>query len=123
MDFWKNKSEPEVLFACDAIKSIYLRSENVVTPGAMPFDVALFDTATLYVPAGSKGLYEGDPYWSQFKNIVEYQLTGIDQTNINDSDAVRDIYDLSGRNTAKASKGVNIFRMKNGETRKRIINN
>lgn len=115
--------EAYVFYACDAIKSIYLRSEKVVTPGAMPFEEALFDTATLYVPAGTKGLYEGDPYWNQFKNIVEYQLTGIDNTNINGSDSVERIYDISGRKTAKASKGVNIFKMKSGETRKGLIRN
>ena len=113
--------EASVFYACDAIKSIYLRSDKVVTPGKMSFEEALFDTATLYVPAGTKGLYEGDPYWCQFKNIVEYQLTGIDKTNINDSDSVDSIYDLSGRKSYKASKGVNILRMKSGETRKTLL--
>ncbi|MGM9734406.1 MAG: leucine-rich repeat domain-containing protein, partial [Prevotella sp.] len=87
--------EAYVFYACDAIKSIYLRSEKVVTPGAMPFEEALFDTATLYVPAGTKGLYEGDPYWGQFKNIVEYQPTGIEGVNTNGSHSIESIYDLS----------------------------
>ncbi|MGM9720339.1 MAG: leucine-rich repeat protein [Prevotella sp.] len=105
--------ESYVFYACDAIKSIYLRSDQVVTPGQMSFEEALFDTATLYVPAGTKGLYEGDPYWRQFKNIVEYQLTGIDKTNINDSDSVDCIYDLNGRMISEPSvKGVYI---KNGK--------
>ena len=105
--------ESYVFYACDAIKSIYLRSDQVVTPGQMSFEEALFDTATLYVPAGTKGLYEGDPYWRQFKNIVEYQLTGIDKTNINDSDSVDCIYDLNGRMINESSvKGVYI---KNGK--------
>ena len=39
------------------------------------------------------------------------------------TDAVREIYDLSGHKTANASKGMNIFKIKSGETRKGLIRN
>ena len=35
---------------------------------------AYFTTATLYVPAGTKSLYEATPTWNQFQNIVEMDI-------------------------------------------------
>ena len=48
---------------------------------------------------------------------------GLSSPEVANGNTVRDIYDLSGRKTAKAAKGMNIFRMKSGEIRKEIINN
>ena len=39
----------ETFYVCFDIKSIYLRSENVVTPTTEPFESKIFETATLYV--------------------------------------------------------------------------
>ncbi|MEG1730000.1 MAG: hypothetical protein RR280_10740, partial [Bacteroidaceae bacterium] len=38
-----------------------------------------YTTATLYVPMGSLTAYWMDANWGQFKNIVEYDVTGIDE--------------------------------------------
>lgn len=39
--------------------------------GDIFFSTFKYSECTLYVPAGSKGLYEADPYWLKFKEIVE----------------------------------------------------
>ena len=39
----------------------------------------VFTSATLYVPAGTKSLYEATPAWNQFQNIVELD----DETSVN----------------------------------------
>ena len=109
--------ESNVFYACHAIKSIYLRSEKVVTPGEKPFAEALYDNATLYVPAGTKELYEGDPYWSQFRNIVEFTSTDIKET-ADPHNSIKHIYGTDGAPRHNVGRGVNILMMKNGETRK-----
>lgn len=109
-------------FSCESIKSIYLRSENVVTPNSgYQFEEALYDTATLYVPTGTKGLYQGDPYWGQFKNIVEFSVTDIESViDHTDNSAIDRIYNLDGAAQGSVSNGLQILRMNNGKTMKVI---
>ena len=107
---------------CESIKSIYLRSENVVTPtSGYHFDEALYDTATLYVPTGTKGLYQGDPYWGQFKNIVEFSVTDIESViDRIDNSAIDRIYTLDGAAQRSVRDGLQILRMNDGKTKKVI---
>ena len=107
---------------CESIKSIYLRSENVVTPTSGDhFDEALYDTATLYVPTGTKGLYQGDPYWGQFKNIVEFSVTDIESViDRIDNSAIDRIYTLDGAAQRSVRDGLQILRMNDGKTKKVI---
>ena len=107
---------------CESIKSIYLRSENVVTPTSGDhFEEALYDTATLYVPTGTKGLYQGDPYWGQFKNIVEFSVTDIESViDRIDNSAIDRIYTLDGAAQRSVRDGLQILRMNDGKTKKII---
>ena len=107
---------------CESIKSIYLRSENVVTPtSGYHFEEALYDTATLYVPTGTKGLYQGDPYWGQFKNIVEFSVTDIESViDRIDNSAIDRIYTLDGAAQRSVRDGLQILRMNDGKTKKVI---
>lgn len=107
---------------CESIKSIYLRSENVVTPtSGYHFEEALYDTATLYVPTGTKGLYQGDPYWGQFKNIEEFSVTDIESViDRIDNSAIDRIYTLDGAAQRSVRDGLQILRMNDGKTKKII---
>lgn len=107
---------------CESIKSIYLRSENVVTPtSGYHFEEALYDTATLYVPTGTKGLYQGDPYWGQFKNIEEFSVTDIESViDRIDNSAIDRIYTLDGAAQRSVRDGLQILRMNDGKTKKVI---
>lgn len=101
-------------FACDALKSVYLRSEQVVTPTALPFYDDQFDTTTLYVPTGTKALYASDPYWGQFKTIEEYSLTDVNK--IVGDGSVERIYGIDGAARRELRRGVNVVVRKNGQT-------
>ena len=60
---------------CFKLKSIYSRSENPTeAPNAFVpqwSSVNIYNQATLYVPAGTKGKYQATSGWKNFKNIVE----------------------------------------------------
>lgn len=42
------------------------------------FEPAVYDNATLYVPAGTKSLYRSAPVWANFRNIVELDRFVVD---------------------------------------------
>jgi hypothetical protein len=83
-------------FGCSAltkvtslIKEPFTIEENVFT--YYDIDVSwspVFTSATLYVPAGTKSLYEATPAWNQFQDIVEIQyIDPIDgETTVNTED-------------------------------------
>ena len=94
----------------------------MVTPtSGYHFEEALYDTATLYVPTGTKGLYQGDPYWGQFKNIVEFSVTDIESViDRIDNSAIDRIYTLDGAAQRSVRDGLQILRMNDGKTKKVI---
>ena len=111
----------ETFFVCFDIKSIYLRSENVVSPTTEPFASAIFETATLYVPAGTKNAYELDTYWGRFKNITEYTTTGISSVKTDSNAPAEQIYGIDGKRRDILHHGLNIVRS-NGKARKVMKN-
>lgn len=65
--------------------------ETVISDIEVPFEISettfqnydedkyVFTDATLYVPIGTKALYESTPGWNLFKNIVEMGLTPVEE--------------------------------------------
>ena len=82
--------------------------------------------ATLYVPKGSKSAYQAADYWKEFKEIVEIDVTGIDQIcfqeNGNDEQGINEEgavwFTIDGKQVDKPKKGINIIRMSDGTTKK-----
>ena len=110
----------ETFFFCFDIKSIYLRSENVVSPTTEPFESDIFEKATLYVPAGTKNAYELDTYWGRFKNITEYTTTGISSVKTDSNAPAEQIYGIDGKRRDILHHGLNIVRS-NGKAKKAIV--
>lgn len=48
------------------------------------YDNVVYNTATLYVPQGTKSLYESTKGWKLFTNIIEMEATAINATNFPD---------------------------------------
>ena len=92
-------------YNCKNLKSIYLRSEKVVTPEGEPFDDGIYETAKLYVPEGTYSAYELDSYWGRFWNIEEFSITDI-KSAVVDTDNGKRIYDLLGRRRNERTKGL-----------------
>ena len=71
----------------------------------------------LYVPYGTKALYQIHEQWSGFKEIIEMDPTGISVILDDDCNASSN-YSINGMKTSNTYKGLNIIRMNNGKTRK-----
>lgn len=71
--------------------------------------------ATLYVPEGSKSLYEEAPCWSEFMEIKEYKTTNGIVATEND-DIVESYYNIDGTRSKKQGKGLKIIRKSNGKS-------
>ncbi len=89
---------------------------NVITS----FDDEVYASATLYVPTGSKELYEAAEYWKNFSNIVEFDPTGIMNISNNKESVAKVLgsYSLNGKRLSQPQKGLNIIRMSDGTTKK-----
>ena len=81
-----------------------------------------YANATLYVPKGTKALYESTDGWKLFFNIQEGDpTTGIVSTkdDINKVEVSR--YDIKGQRLNAPRKGINIVRYSDGTTEKIVV--
>jgi hypothetical protein len=95
-----------VFYGCSILTSVTVLNP---TPIDIPFDVfSNRVNATLYVPLGSKNAYQAADYWKDFKEIVEIDITGIDQITSNEKNNAT-IFTLNGKRIDKPQKGINII--------------
>lgn len=71
--------------------------ESVFSIGWDEHDECIFTSATLYVPAGTKALYEATESWNKFQNIVELEGDGIKVARADGVSMKDSIFDLSGQ--------------------------
>lgn len=96
--------------SCYSLEEIYLRTRTPLTIDSSTFG-NVPATATLYVPTGTKALYEADVYWGNFANIVEMEfgddeITGIEPVVADYYTGGADvIYDFQGHRIAEPVKG------------------
>ena len=85
------------------------------------FSSTIFNNASFYIPKGTMNLYKACEGWKKFVWIEEKEMTGINNTVKND---VKDshYYSLDGKHLIEPQPGVNIIRMKDGTTRKVVVN-
>lgn len=74
----------------DNIRSIYVRTKRPQTSAG--FNEGTFVMATLYVPKGTKALYEQADVWKNFWEIQEYDFEGIGDEEGGDEPYVPDFY-------------------------------
>ena len=74
------------------------------------FEDDTFENATLYVPTGSKALYQSAESWKKFKNIVELESLSINGVNVKDDNGSdNNVYNLRGQRLSTPQKGLNII--------------
>ena len=98
---------------CEKIKEIKIGLEKPIRGAANIFADAVYDNAVLYVPTGTKSLYEKREPWNLFFDIVEMDFTGIDEVLDEvkgEGGKVEGIYyDLNGRVVENPSSGIYII--------------
>lgn len=81
-------------------------AEKPIRPSSNIFSNAVYNDATLYIPAGTVSLYKNCVPWNKFFNIVGIDFTSIDNVETDNNNAV--YYDLSGRAVENPTSGIYI---------------
>ena len=70
-------------FACNNKLEVYVEwddpSDETLSFAQQPFSDKIFQQGTLYVPTGTKSLYQQTGPWNNFVNIMEYTPSGIEE--------------------------------------------
>jgi hypothetical protein len=93
---------------CDNITDIKVMAEKPIRSNANIFSNAVYDNATLYIPNGTKSLYDKREPWNLFFDIAETDFTGIDDIEAENGN-VKTIYDLQGRRVENPTNGIYII--------------
>lgn len=95
---------------CEDLKTIYISCKKPCNLNYAAFEDDTFENATLYVPTGSKALYQSAESWKKFKNIVELESLGINGVNVKDDNGSdNNVYNLRGQRLSTPQKGLNII--------------
>ena len=102
---------------CSSLNSIYVYTEKMPTMGGHVFDGCDAAKCTVYVP---KGTY--DDYWlsefGYFKNIVEFDVTGVDKVTTSTDTKEVSRYSVNGQRLSAPTKGLNIVKYSDGSVKK-----
>lgn len=83
------------------------------------FTKRTYMNAVLYVPIGTKELYEKAPGWSDFWDIREYEITQIKHTTVSRA-TIKQEFSIDGSLSSKTSKGIKILKKTDGTCIKTI---
>lgn len=104
---------------CTRLKDVYCYAENVPDTKMNPFWGTDIESGILYVPAGSIDAYKAAEPWSNFKEIVALDASGIKSIEVDNR--VIQINSIRGERLEAPSKGINIIKMKDGTTKKILV--
>lgn len=79
------------------------------------------DNAVLYIPKGSSSAYSKAIDWREFKNIVEFDPTSIENINTAKDIKKTSSYTLDGQRLDHPRKGLNIVKYSDGTVRKILV--
>ena len=102
---------------CSGLTSIYVYAEKVPRIGRYAFEGCASRKCTLYVPKGTYDNYRLSEF-GYFKNIVEFDATGIDKTTTSTDVEEVSRYSLNGQLLVGPTKGLNIVKYSDGSVKK-----
>lgn len=109
--------------SCSGLKSVYVcwETPSAIEAHASAFANAEYESCILYVPQGTSQDYKSTVPWKYFKNIEEYEVSGIDRISqtTNPEEVAR--YGSDGRLLPVPTKGLNIVKYSDGSIRKVIV--
>lgn len=114
---------------CENISDVYCYATNPPVPNTMLYNVisnyfwqSYIDYSVLHVPETSIDSYKNSFTWSDFGKIVALtnEDTGIGRTKVDDC-SEKQYYSIGGHNIETPSRGINIIRMSNGQSKKVVV--
>lgn len=110
---------------CEKMTDIYCYAEELPELGDLVFYNSQAN-ATLHVPAASLETYKAADQWKDFKSFValtdeDPKPTAISSKEYVPLTATKAIFDLQGHQLTQPKKGINIFKMSDGTTKKVMI--
>ena len=104
---------------CKDLSSVYVSWEQLPNFNvAYAFSEVPMDQCTLYVPKGMAAEYKSSSNWSYFKNIVEFDATGIDKVTTSADAKEVSRYLINGQRLSAPAKGLNIVKYSDGSVKK-----
>ena len=103
---------------CRGLTSIYVYAEDIYTSGLVAFAGCDKNNCKVYVPKGTYDYYIKYSDFRYFKNIEEFDATGIDNviTPFHAKEVSR--YSINGQRLSAPTKGLNIVKYSDGIVKK-----
>ena len=103
---------------CSGLTSIYVYAEHIYTSGLVAFEGCDKNNCKVYVPKGTYDYYIKYSDFRYFKNIEEFDATGIDNviTPFHAKEVSR--YSINGQRLSAPTKGLNIVTYSDGSVKK-----
>ncbi len=112
----------------NSLKSIMCKSATIPPVVSGTFNNSTYMDVVLYVPSGSKAIYEATDGWKDFWEIVEMDVndmtpeyTAVDDIIVNRQANVIGNYTLDGTKVPQPQRGINIIRYSDGTARKVLM--
>lgn len=105
---------------CSGLTSIYVYMEKLPETGSNLFLGCDEKNCTVYVPKGTVDAYKSSEF-GYFKNIVEFDATGIDKVAISTNVKEVSRYSANGQRLSAPAKGLNIVKYSDGSVKKVVV--
>ena len=106
---------------CSALTSLRVDAMTSPTAYVNSFIDVDVEACTLYVPKGAVDTYRAAPYWQDFLHITDEPAVGIGEALTTTQPKVVGRYTTDGRPATASQRGVQVWRMSDGTTRKVIV--
>lgn len=106
---------------CSALTSLRVDAVTPPTAYVNSFIDVDVEACTLYVPKGAVDAYRAAPYWQDFLHITDEPAVGIGEALATTQPKVVGRYTTDGRPATASQRGVQVWRMSDGTTRKVIV--
>jgi len=107
-------------YECSRLTSIYVYPENLPELGTDIFTGCDAKNCTVYVPTGTVDAYKSSEF-GYFKNIVEFDATGIDKVATSTDAKEVSRYSANGQRLSAPAKGLNIVKYSDGSVKKVVV--
>ena len=113
----------EAFSDCTAMTKLVSRSATPPVCNTNALDDINKWNCTLTIPQGTLAQYQAADQWKEFFFIEEKDLSSVNNITMDDGSKQQIVatYDLNGRKTTGLQRGMNIVKLKNGDTKKVVV--